>query len=397
MTGKRRPYWAGYRIGLASDGRILACEVMLYQNAGACADLSPAILERPLFHATGSYCVPNARITAASCRTNLVPFTAFRGFGGPLAMLVIEAAPAHAAHALGRDQREIQRLNLLSENDEFPYGQRADRCRARRCWDQADRAYGLAEAAARHREHNRTHRLTTKGSAVMLVCFGISFANVVLHQGRALVHVYTDGSVGVSTGAAEMGQGVNEKLRRIAAAALGIEASRVRLEPTSTTRVADTSAAAASTGSDLNGKAVEAACRAISGRIEAVTARALAPDVDVAQVEERIVQSVGWMTLKELLFDEGGRLLTDSTSTYKVPDLKSAPEIEVRLVEDASNPHAVGGSKAVGEPPFRYGIAARFAAADAMAACRPEAAPAFDAPLTPEKVPMALDGGGKGE
>ncbi len=273
MTGKRHPYSADYRMGLAEDGRILAYEVTFYQNAGACADLSTAILERTLFHATGSYYVPNVRITGASCRTHLVPFTAFRGFGGPQAMFAIEAAIAHAAFAIGRDRREIQEMNLLSEGDLFPYGMAAEGCRARRCWSEADRAYGFAAAAARCAEHNAAHRLVKRGAAVMPVCFGISFTNTALNQGSALVHVYTDGSIGVSTGAVEMGQGVNEKLRRVAARCFGLDPALVRLEATNTTRVADTSATAASTGSDLNGRAVELACAAIRARLRAVAAR----------------------------------------------------------------------------------------------------------------------------
>ena len=123
-TGKRHPYSSDYKIGLAEDGRILAYEVTFYQNAGASADLSPAVLERTLFHTTNSYFIPHVRATAVSCRTHLPPNTAFRGFGGPQAMFVLEAAITQAAAALGVPAVEIQRKNLLRRGDEFPYGMR---------------------------------------------------------------------------------------------------------------------------------------------------------------------------------------------------------------------------------------------------------------------------------
>jgi len=268
MTGKRHPYSSDFKLGLAADGEFLAYEVVYYQNAGSAADLSPAILERSLFHATGSYAVANVRATALSCRTNLPPFTAFRGFGGPQAMFVMEAAIDAAARRLGVPARELQRRNLLREGSVFPYGQTAERCRAEHCWDQADRTHDFAALAAAAAAHNRAHADTKKGTAVMPVCFGISFTNTALNQGGALVHVYQDGSVGVATGAVEMGQGVNLKIRKVAAASLGVPLDRVRIETTNTTRVANTSPTAASTGAALNGMAARLACLQILARLQ---------------------------------------------------------------------------------------------------------------------------------
>jgi xanthine dehydrogenase large subunit len=328
MTGKRHPYSADYRIGVTRDGRIRAYHVAFYQNAGACADLSPAILERTLFHATGSYFVPNVRATGSSCRTNLVPFTAFRGFGGPQAMFVIEAAIAHAAAELGRRPREIQEINLLSEGDAFPYGMRAEQCRARRCWTEADHTWGLAALEARAREHNRAGGLLRKGVAVMPVCFGISFTNTVLNQGRALVHVYSDGSVGISTGAVEMGQGVNEKLRRVAANVLSIDGERVRLETTDTTRIANASATSASTGADLNGMAVEMACRAILARLAGVAVaalgRAATPAPAFVLQGERVVldgvaTDLAWPALVQAAY--AARVSLSEHAHYATPDI----------------------------------------------------------------------------
>ncbi len=477
MTGKRHPYDADYALGLDAEGNFLAWQVTYHQNAGSAADLSPAILERTLFHSTGSYHVPSVRATGLSCRTNLPPLTAFRGFGGPQAMLVMEAAIAHAARELGVPAHELQHRNLLAEGSSFPYGMTAERCQARRCWEAADRAYGIAARVRAAAEHNRTARGTRRGVAVMPVCFGISFTNTMLNQAGALVHVYTDGSVGVSTGAVEMGQGVNRKLQRIVARSLDIEPERVRLETTNTTRVANTSPTAASTGADLNGRAAQLACEQIRRRLEPVAARleaegssspgweeliaaayqarvdlaahahyatprlhfdratetgrpfayhvygpavvevtldvlrgtstvdavrlvhdvgrSLDPQIDRGQIEGALAQGLGWVLLEDVRWDPNGRLLHDTAGKCKVPDLAFMPgQVEIALLEEAENPEAVLGSKAVGEPPFMYGIGAWLALQQAILAANPAAArdPAA-APLTPERTLDLLVGG----
>jgi xanthine dehydrogenase large subunit len=486
-TGKRHPYSSDFKLGLAGDGRIIAYEARLWQNAGAAADLSPAILERSMFHATGAYRVPNARIHAASCRTNLPPFTAFRGFGAPQAMFVIEAAIDRAAEVTGIPRTVIQARNLLDEGDPFPYGMRVERARARRSWDEA---VALADLETLQREvaaANAAEPWRKRGVAVMPVCFGISFTNTTLNQAGALVHVYTDGSVSVSTGAVEMGQGVSAKILAVASATLGLPAERIRLESTTTRTVANTSPTAASSGADMNGRATELACRAIGDRLLSVAAerldapfadlsiadgvvtvagrpselgwdelvrtaysrrvnlsahahyatpgiwydreaergepfayhvfgtavlevtvdclrgtyvvdrvriahdggRSLAPEVDRGQLEGGLVQGLGWMTMEELVFSHG-RNLSDTLSTYKIPDLPSTPVIDGRFLADADNPKAVLRSKAIGEPPFMYGIGVYFALLDALRAFRPDRPGVYDAPLTPEKALMFL-------
>jgi len=285
-TGKRHPYASDYRIGVSASGQVLAYQVEFYQNAGAAADLSPAILERTLFHCTGSYFIPNVKATAYCCRTNLLPNTAFRGFGGPQGMFVMEAALFKAAAVLGVSPAELQEKNLLKEGDTFPYGMAARRCSAPICWQEAKSRYDYEESRQRVEAFNSSHSLQKKGLAFMPVCFGISFTNTVLNQGGALVHVYTDGSVSVSTGAVEMGQGVKYKILEVAARMFSIDRGRVRVESTSTVRVANTSPTAASTGADLNGKATDIACRAILERIKGVAAEEL-EQKDPAGVEIR--------------------------------------------------------------------------------------------------------------
>jgi xanthine dehydrogenase large subunit len=148
MTGKRNPYSADYKIGLDKNLKIAAYEATFYQNAGASADLSPPVLERTLFHCTNSYFVPNVTATAYSCRTNLPPNTAFRGFGGPQGMFVIESAIAHAAEALKVSASEIQKKNLINDGDEFPYGQIAE-SEAITTWTQADEQFDFAKIQRR--------------------------------------------------------------------------------------------------------------------------------------------------------------------------------------------------------------------------------------------------------
>jgi xanthine dehydrogenase large subunit len=486
ITGKRHPYSSDFKIGLKADGMIIAYEVNFYQNSGAAADLSTAILERTLFHCVNSYYIPNVKATAACCYTNLPPFTAFRGFGAPQAMFVIESAICKAAEKMNLSPRFIQQKNLLNENDSFPYGMTVKNCRARRCWDEADGRYGFDAAFQNARAFNEANELKKKGAAIMPVCFGISFTNPALNQAGALVHVYTDGSVSVSTAAVEMGQGVNMKILTIAARTFSIDPGRVKIQTTNTGRVANTSPTAASSGADLNGKATQLACQQILERLKKVAAgllnhpqpadieirdeqvwikdkmtglsweklisdaywrrvnlsaqgyyatpgiffdrakekgkpfayhvfgtaiieatvdclrgtyeidavrvvhdagRSLNVLIDRGQAEGGVVQGIGWMTMEELLYDSKGRLLTDNTSTYKIPDIKSTPQtLEVHFLEDAENPEAVMSSKAIGEPPFMYGIGAYFALLDALKACHPDKEAFFDSPLTPEKV-----------
>jgi xanthine dehydrogenase large subunit len=269
MTGKRHPYSADYKIGLDKDLKIVAYEVTFYQNAGAACDLSPPVLERTLFHCTNSYYIPNVTATAYSCRTNLPPNTAFRGFGGPQGMFVIESAIAHSADKLGVNKSEIQRRNLIDEGNQFPYGQLAE-SDAVTTWKQADAKYQFAHLQKEAEEFNSSSQYFKKGVAIMPVCFGISFTKTPMNQARSLVHVYTDGSVAVSTGAVEMGQGVNTKIAQVAAEVFSLPVERVKVHPTNTLRIANTSPTAASAAADLNGKATQMACEQILERLKAV-------------------------------------------------------------------------------------------------------------------------------
>ena len=488
-TGKRHPYSSDFRIGLDKDLKIKAFEVTLYQNGGAAADLSPAIMERTLFHVTNAYYIPNVKATAYSCKTNLAPFTAFRGFGGPQGMYVIEAAIAHAATRLGVDKSEIQQQNLIDKGDQFHYGQVCDSHNARKSWEELHHHFNVEKARSAVNDFNKTHRFVKKGLSIMPICFGISFTKTPMNNARALVHVYQDGSVGVSTGAVEMGQGVNTKLMQVAARVFSVNISRIKLETTNTTRVANTSPTAASSGADLNGKALQIACNEILQRLKKEAAELLKIEIvhisirnekvyiddqptelawealvekaflsriklsevghyatpvihfdktkekghpftyhvygaalitvtldcikgiyetdsvqivhdfgnslnltiDKGQVEGAVVQGIGWMTLEELTYDQNGHLLADSLSKYKIPDVYSAPKVIETIPLVTNGPElAIMKSKAVGEPPFMYGIGVYFALRNAVREFNPETPLGYNAPLTPEKVLLAL-------
>lgn len=488
MTGKRHPYSSDFKIGLNKDLKIIAYEATFYQNAGAAADLSPAVLERTLFHCTNSYFIPHVKATAYSCKTNLPPNTAFRGFGGPQGMFVIESAIAQAAEGLGIDASEIQKRNLIKTGEEFPYGQIAA-SEANKCWSKAEKIYELKKQKKNAAAFNAENKLLKKGIALMPVCFGISFTKTLMNQARALVHVYTDGSVGVSTGAVEMGQGVNTKILQVASKVFSINSERVKIYSTNTNRIANTSPSAASATSDLNGKATEIACNAILLRLKNRAAQELKTEaekifirdeviyindkksglswnqlvmacyfhreslsehahystpeihfdltkekghpfayhvygtaiitvtvdclrgryeydsvkvvhdfgesmntiIDRGQMEGGIVQGIGWMTMEEVIYDADGKLKSNALSTYKVPDIYSAPkEILIEALKTEKNNLAIFKSKAVGEPPLMYGIGVYFALRNAIKAFNPSAEIPFNAPLTPEKVLMAL-------
>lgn len=288
MTGKRHAYSSDFKIGLTKELKILAYEATFFQNAGAAADLSPAVLERTLFHCTNSYFVPNVKAKAYSCRTHLPPNTAFRGFGGPQGMFVIESAIAKAAENLGIEASVIQKKNLIKTGDEFPYGQLAV-SEANLCWEKAEALYDVVAIRQEIKSFNAKNKLYKKGLALMPICFGISFTNTMMNQARALVHVFNDGSVTVTTGAIEMGQGVNTKILQVVANVFSIGEDKIKIQTTSTHKIANSSPSAASATADLNGKATSIACNAIKERLIAVAADAMNIDASLIDLKEEKV------------------------------------------------------------------------------------------------------------
>ncbi|MCK6388188.1 MAG: xanthine dehydrogenase molybdopterin binding subunit, partial [Zoogloea sp.] len=283
-TGKRHDFRIDYEVGFDATGRIAGLRLGLASRCGFSADLSGPINDRAIFHADNAYYLDAVAIRSLRCRTHTVSNTAFRGFGGPQGMFAIESVIDDIARHLGLDPLAVRRANFYAGpgRDLTPYGMRVEddilAPLVEHLAESADYSRRRAEIAA----FNATSPVLKRGLALTPVKFGISFTNTFLNQAGALVHVYKDGSVRVSHGGTEMGQGLYTKVRQIVAAEFGLPVGDVRLSATDTTRVPNTSATAASSGSDLNGKAAQAACRAIRGRLAAFVAGRLgAGDAEV--------------------------------------------------------------------------------------------------------------------
>ena len=326
MTGKRHPYSADFKIGFDNKLKILAYEVTFFQNAGAAADLSPAVLERTLFHCTNAYFIPNVIAIAHCCKTNLPPNTAFRGFGGPQGMFVIECAIAIAAPKLNCKASDIQKANLITTGDVFPYGQLAE-SEAETSWQQFEDRFDLKKMQQDVEKFNKENTHLKKGLAVQPICFGISFTKTLMNQARSLVHIYTDGSVGITTGAVEMGQGVNTKIAQVAAHIFSLPIDKIRIYSTNTTRIANTSPSAASATADLNGKATLMACEAIKERLKKVVISIADTKEQNSDIEIRdglvfldsLETKITWQELISKAFEQ--RVSLSEHAHYATPDV----------------------------------------------------------------------------
>ncbi|KAM4711210.1 xanthine dehydrogenase/oxidase [Anableps anableps] len=268
ITGGRHPFYGKYKVGFLQSGKVVALDVAFYSNAGNSMDLSQAIMERALFHMENSYRIPNVRGQGFLCRTNLPSNTAFRGFGGPQGMMVAENWITDVAHSLGRSPEEVRQLNLYLEGESTPYNQILHGLTLDRCWDECLSRSEYEQRRAAADLFNRQNRWTKRGLAIVPTKFGISFTATFLNQAGALVHIYTDGSVLLSHGGTEMGQGLHTKMIQVASKVLGIPCSKIYISETSTNTVANTSPTAASASSDLNGAAIQNACETLLKRLE---------------------------------------------------------------------------------------------------------------------------------
>ncbi len=278
VTGKRHAYLSEWEVGFGDDGRIHALRVAYYSDGGASTDLSLAVMERTLLHTDNCYYLPHVDLTGQVCFTNMPSNTAFRGFGGPQGMAVIENILESIAEHTGLDAYDVRTRNLygVGERNTTPYGQLFDR-------NHLPEIFATLAARSQYRKRrdeiarfNAKSKMQLRGLAMTGVKFGISFTAAFLNQGNALVNIYTDGTVQVSTGATEMGQGVNVKIRQLVADEFAIDVDRVVLMPTSTEKNINTSPTAASAGADLNGAAAVEACRTIKRRLRRFAAARLA-------------------------------------------------------------------------------------------------------------------------
>jgi xanthine dehydrogenase large subunit len=274
MTGKRHPFRIAYEVGFDDDGRIHGIEVVQSADCGFSADLSGAIADRAMFHADNAYYLDNVAISSFRCKTNLVSNTAFRGFGGPQGMMGIEDAIDAIARHLGKDPLDVRLANLYGDTPRnvTPYGMTVEDNILPEMIRQLETAADYRARRAQIRAFNQATPYLKKGLALTPVKFGISFTTTHLNQAGALLHVYTDGSVHLNHGGTEMGQGLFIKVAQVVAEELQIDLDRIKITATSTGKVPNTSATAASSGSDLNGMAARAAARTIKDRLIAFAA-----------------------------------------------------------------------------------------------------------------------------
>jgi xanthine dehydrogenase molybdopterin binding subunit len=272
ITGKRHRFLSKYQIGFNNEGKILVYSVELNSDAGSATDLSRAILERAMLHAENSYFIPNARIVGKAYKTNLPSNTAFRGFGGPQGMAVIETAIDKIARFLKKDPADIRKLNFYGngQRNVTPYGEFVANNHLHVIFDQLLASSYYNERRKAITEFNHKHEFVKRGISLTPVKFGISFTTAFLNQAGALVHIYNDGTIAVNHGGTEMGQGLNTKIHGIAADAFGVSPEFIKISVTSTSKVPNTSPTAASSGSDLNGMAVKNAIDKLKSRLAEV-------------------------------------------------------------------------------------------------------------------------------
>ena len=294
ITGKRHPYLAKYAAGLSSDGRLRSVRIELFSDGGWSLDLSEPIMWRSMFHIDNAYKLPSVHVTGRVCRTHKTSQTAFRGFGGPQGMLVIEEILSRAARALDLPADAIRERNFYRDGDKTHYGEEVrDAQRIGSIWSALKTSSGFAERRAQVAAFNARSVHSKRGLAITPVKFGISFTATFYNQASAVVLVYRDGTVQVNHGGTEMGQGLFTKILQIAADSLGLPASRVRVMSTRTDKVPNTSATAASSGADLNGAAVHDACLQIRARLATVAEAVLNCEAADLQFDAGVVSARG--------------------------------------------------------------------------------------------------------
>ncbi|XP_078674888.1 xanthine dehydrogenase/oxidase-like [Branchiostoma floridae x Branchiostoma belcheri] len=267
MIGKRHPFLSRYKVGFMNDGRVVALDISLYSNAGNSQDVSIGVMRRALLHSDGGYTIPNVRAVGYVCKTNTVSNTSFRAFGGPQALFMVESWISDVAIKCGISQFKVRELNMNREGDLTHYNMKLERCQMERCWQECVKK---SDFHTRHRQVNRfngKNRWKKRGLAAVPIKYGIGFG-LHLDQAGALVHVYTDGSVLLTHGGTEMGQGLHTKMVQVASRVLRIPTSKIHITEMSTNTVPNASATAASVSSDINGMAIKLACETILQRLE---------------------------------------------------------------------------------------------------------------------------------
>jgi len=328
MTGKRHPFLARYTAGYDAAGILHGFDVEMYSDGGWSLDLSEPVLWRAIFHLDNAYLLRAVNVTGQICRTNKTSQTAFRGFGGPQGMLVIEDALDRIARSLGLPPETVRECNFYTEGDTTHYGMPVkDASRIGRIWNELKESASFDERRAAIYAFNETHPHRKRGLAITPVKFGISFTATMFNQAGALVLIYRDGTVQVNHGGTEMGQGLHTKIQQIAAECLGVNLDAVRVMPTRTDKVPNTSATAASAGTDLNGAAVLDACEQLKARLIPVAARLLGCAAEPVRFEGGRAfgngTAMSFTEVVEAAYRE--RIALSASGYYRTPDLSYDP------------------------------------------------------------------------
>jgi xanthine dehydrogenase large subunit len=330
ITGKRHGFLGQYEVGFDPDGKITALKATLTADGGWSLDLSPPVLARAMLHIDNAYYIPNLVVEGRIAKTNRVSNTAYRGFGGPQGMIVIEEVVDRIARTLNLPPDLVRERNFYhgeGETSTTHYDQEIVDNRIARVWQEAKDQSGYGDRQEAVTAFNATSPYQKRGLAITPVKFGISFNKVQYNQAGALVLIYTDGSIQLNHGGTEMGQGLHTKMIQVAAKALGVKVERLRMMHTSTDKVPNTSATAASSGSDLNGQAVKDACKTLRDRMAAVAVRMLNLDAP-----EDMVFEDDWIYCRtypsaRISFDEvvqqtyNERISLAATGSYRTPNI----------------------------------------------------------------------------
>ncbi len=490
VTGKRHPFAYEYTVGFDATGLVTGLKLMLAANCGFSADLSGPVADRAVFHSDNAYFLSDVDIASYRCKLNTQSHTAFRGFGGPQGVIVIETILGDIARHLGLDPLDVRMRNLYGVEDRNTthYQMKVEDNILHPLLSTLDQSSSYRSRREAISAWNSASPVIKRGIAITPVKFGISFTATLFNQAGALVHVYTDGSVQVNHGGTEMGQGLHTKVAQIVADELGVPFEKIVMTASDTAKVPNASATAASAGTDLNGRAAQFAARHVRDNLAAFvsgldgcgagavrfaggqvtspkTTRAfddvvkqayanriqlwsdgfyrtpkihydkatltgrpffyfaygaactevaidtltgesrvlkvdilhdvgtsINPAIDIGQIEGGFIQGMGWLTTEELVWNAKGHLSTHAPSTYKIPATGDVPaHFKVDLWPEPNREDNVGGSKAVGEPPFMLAISVWEALRDAVAAARGDGKPVrMDGPATAERVLGAL-------
>lgn len=324
-TGKRHPFENTYNVGFDDDGMVKGIEFTINGNCGYSPDLSDAIVDRAMFHSDNAYFLEHANVVGNRCKTNTVSHTAYRGFGGPQGMISIEGVMDDIARKVGKDPLEVRKLNLYGQDERnvTHYGQTVEHNILPMMIDKLENDCEYQARREAIFKFNQENQFIKKGIALTPVKFGISFTVQHLNQAGALIHLYTDGSIQLNHGGTEMGQGLNTKVAQVVAQEFQVDIDNILVTATRTDKVPNTSPTAASSGTDLNGKAAQAAAKTIRGRLVEFASEHFEVTQEEVIFKDNFVhigeKTMAFAELVQLAYIN--RISLSSTGYYKTPKI----------------------------------------------------------------------------